>query len=246
MKALVRPVPASYDRCLRSNPVPIDVARARRQHQAYVEALRACGREVVVLETLDDMPDSVFVEDPVVVLDRFAVLTRPGAPSRRGEGATMLGALGAYEVERMEAPAQLDGGDVLRIGARLFVGMSDRTNREGFAFLEAVARRDGIEAVPVPVRRGLHLESVCTRLGEGVIGLFDRVDRDVFESRGIETLDAPEEMGANVLDLGSRVIVSAAAPRTAEIAGDRALIVDVGELHKGDGGLTCLSVHLER
>ncbi len=243
--AWVRTVPDAYARCLRTTTGDIDVERARRQHGAYVEALRAAGLEVIALPPLHDAPDSVFVEDPAVLLEGRALLTRPGAPSRRGEGATIGPALSVGDLEVMAAPATLDGGDVLRLGIRLFVGRTERTNDAGIARLSEFAARSGFETIPVSVRAGLHLKSAVTPVGEAVIGLFDRVDGEPFRARGVELIDAPELHGANVLDLGASVLVSAAAPRTAERLrgrGCEVVVLDVGELHKGDGALTCLSI----
>jgi dimethylargininase len=246
--ALVRPVPTSYDRCLRTQPVDVDVHAAREQHRGYVAALEEAGLEVISLPRLDDAPDSVFVEDPIVVMQRTALLTRTGAPSRRGEGASIARALESLlEVEEMEEPATLDGGDVLPLGRHLFVGLTGRTNAAGIERLAAVAGREGLETVTVKVQAGLHLKSAVTSIGSSVIGLFDRIDAEPFRARGIERIEAPEEMGANVLDLGKLVLVSAAAPRTAELLaarGHAVRIVGVSEFHKGDGALTCLSVRL--
>jgi dimethylargininase len=232
---------------LRTVPADIDVEAARRQHAGYVRALVEAGLEVIELPRLVDAPDSVFVEDPVVVLREQALLARCGAPSRRGEGASMSAALASFRLERMDAPATLDGGDVLWLGTRLFVGLTARTNNAGIERLAELAQREGIETIAVPLQDGLHLKSVVTPVGDAVLGLFDRIDREVFAARGIEMIEAPEEHGANVLDLGARVLVSAAAPRTAELLssrGHRIAIVDVSEFHKGDGALTCLSVRL--
>jgi len=242
--AIVRSVPRSYDRCLREVDCSIDVEVARRQHEAYVEAIRGAGWRVVSLAPLDDAPDSVFVEDPVVVLDRHAVVANVGAPSRRGEAKSIAPSLSQRVVVTMQPPATLDGGDVLRVGRTLFVGLSQRTNRAGFEVLAAIARAEGLDPVAVPLGAGLHLKSACSPLGEGVIGRFDRVDRGPFVARGVPTLDAPEPWGANVLDLGASVLVSAAAPETAQRIGDRARVVDVSEFHKGDGALTCLSIRM--
>jgi dimethylargininase len=240
--ALVRAIPRSYHRCLREDEVEIDVDRARRQHREYVKALEALGARVLELPALDDDPDSVFVEDVVVVLDRHAVLTRPGAPSRRGEGESLVPFIEGFELVRMKAPATLDGGDVLRVGRFVFVGLSKRTNREGFELLAEVARAEDLEPVAVEVRGGLHLKSACTALGSSVIGRFERIDRAPFVACDLELVDAPEPMGANVLDLGAGVLVSAAAPKTAALLGERARIIELGEIHKGDGALTCMSV----
>lgn len=240
--ALVRPVPASYASCIRHSREPIDLSAARRQHAGYVSALREAGVEVIMLPALDDAPDSVFVEDPVVVLDRHALLARSGAASRRAEVESIAPALEGFELVTMMAPATLDGGDVLRMGKRLFVGISERTNRAGFDMLAAVARAEDLEPIAIELVAGLHLKSFCSGLGDAVIGCFDRIDRGAF--RGIETIDAPEPPGANLLDLGAHVLVSAAAPKTAALVGARARVVSVDEFHKGDGALTCLSIRL--
>lgn len=247
MRALVRPVPASYPRCLRSTPASsksedIDILRAREQHARYRDALATAGVEVVALPPLDHQPDSVFVEDTAVILEQIALITRPGAPSRQAEGEDLDGVFGSREVLRMTAPATLDGGDVLRFDRFVFVGLSARTNRAGFECLRAAAARAGLEAVEVPVAGGLHLKSACSRLGEAVIGHFDQLDRAPFVSRKIALIDAPDALGANVLELGSRVLVSAAAPETVKLAGARAIAVEVDEFHKGDGALTCMSI----
>jgi dimethylargininase len=229
---------------LREAACAIDVEVARRQHAAYVAAIKGAGWRVVALPALDEAPDSVFVEDPVVVLDRHALLANVGAASRRVEGASIEQHLVGFEIVAMEAPATLDGGDVLRVGRAVFVGLSQRTNRAGFEVLAAVARAEGLEPVAVPLGAGLHLKSACSPLADGVIGCFDRVDRAPFAERGVQTVDALEPWGANVLELGSRVLVSSAAPATARLIGERAFVVDVSELHKGDGALTCLSIRL--
>jgi dimethylargininase len=242
MRALVRSVPSTYQQCLRSRPVEIDVELARLEHAGYVAALERAGLEVTVLPALDSAPDSVFVEDAAVVLDETVVITRPGAASRQGEGASLVPHFVGRAVELMTAPATLDGGDVLRVGQYLFVGLSSRTNIAGFEMLAAAAAREGIEAVQISVAAGLHLKSACSRLGNSVIGHFDRLPREPFLEREILLIEAPDEMGANVLELGSAVLVSSAAPKTAALAGARAIVVDVGEFHKGDGALTCLSI----
>ena len=153
----------------------------------------------------------------------------------------------------MAATATLDGGDVLRIGARLFVGLSSRTNAEGAAALVQVAALDGLEVVTVTVRDGLHLKSACTLASPTLLVVDPRVmgasDLEPFRVAGIELLDVVEPAGANLLALGNAVIASAAAPRTAQILRERGLdvrIVNVSEFHKGDGALTCLSLRVPR
>lgn len=261
VRALVRAVPARYGDCLRSEPSRgIDLDAARRQHAGYVEALRALGIEVEVLPPADDLPDACFVEDAVVALDRHALLTCPGAASRRAEVASVGAALEAHRaVRRMDldprggegALATLDGGDVLRVGSVLFVGLSTRTSPAGVAALREVAALDGLTVETLEVRGGLHLKSACTLASARVVlidpAILDAAAVRTFERAGLTCVDALEPVGANVLALGATVLASAAAPRTVQrlVALDLPVcVVDVGEFHAGDGALTCLSVRL--
>jgi dimethylargininase len=231
---------------------PINVALARAQHEAYVAALRAVGVPVEILPTDDDCPDACFIEDTAVITGAHALATRPGAASRRAEVEPVARALARLlEVHPMAAPATLDGGDVLRIGSRIFVALSARTNPEGAEALARVAALDGLEVIPVPVRGGLHLKSACTLASASLLVYDPNVMADAelapFRVAGIEPLPVPEPTGANVLAVGGAVIVSAAAPRTAGLLRARGLdvrVVDVGEFHKGDGALTCLSLRV--
>jgi dimethylargininase len=254
---VARAISARYPDCLRSDAsVPIDLARAHSQHAAYVAALRAVGLRVDVLPTDDACPDACFIEDTAVITGAHALATRPGAVSRRAEVDPVAAALArSLVVHRMQEPATLDGGDVLRIGAHLFVGLSSRTNREGIDALARVARLDGLEVVPVTVRGGLHLKSACTLASASLLLHDPRVigDADLapFRVAAVEPMAtlAEEPAGANVLALGEVVLVSAAAPKTAGALRGKGLdvrIVDVGEFHKGDGALTCLSLRVPR
>jgi dimethylargininase len=244
IRILVRAVSSSFTDCIRTASESIDLALAREQHAAYVAAL---GESVAWLPPLDDDPDAVFVEDTAVLLGRSALVTRPGAEARRAETASVASALAALmPIHTMEAPATLDGGDVLRVGNRLFVGLSGRTNREGFEVLAACARREGIETVAVPVARGLHLKSGCTIVDEETL-VCHRASIDPSPFTGLRVLDAIEPEGANVLALGHALLGSKAAPRTLEMLGKHGFDVralDLSEIHKGDGALTCLSLRV--
>jgi dimethylargininase len=236
--AWVRSPAESYRDCLREDAgAAIDVERARAQHAGYVAALAATGVVVEALAPDEASPDGCFVEDTAVLWDGGGVLTSMRAPSRRGEGASVSAAIAGL------APMEghLDGGDVLRAGARFFVGRSSRTTDAGIA---ALGRASGLEVVPVDVRAGLHLKSAITLLdARTAIVHGDAVDRAPFA--GLELVETDEPYGANVLALGRTVLVSAAAPRTAALVRARGLhtvVLDVSELHKGDGALTCLSL----
>ncbi|MCA1621309.1 MAG: dimethylargininase [Acidobacteria bacterium] len=226
---------------------PIDAAAAAAQHRAYREALRACGARVVTLPAVDELPDGVFVEDTAIVLDEFAVLTRPGVESRRGEVGLIEPEVARLRpVVRIEPPATLEGGDVLRLGRTLFVGLSPRTNAEGAAALRRLAAPHGYEVLTVEPRGCLHLKTGCSALDdETVLVNPDWVEPVIFRGREVVAVDSAEPWGANVLGVGGAVCVSAAFPRTAEMLAARGYdvrAVAVSEFAKAEGGLTCMSL----
>jgi dimethylargininase len=246
-RVLVRPVSESYAACLRvAADEPISVVAARAQHGAYVAAVASAGVPVTVVDADDACADACFVEDTAVVTGRHAIATRPGAPSRRTEVRAVAEALAPFvTVHGMASPATLDGGDVLRAGAALYVGLSSRTNREGAARLAEVAAMDGLVTHVLQVASGLHLKSACTLVDAATL-IYDPAQLDagaleIFRASGLACLAALEPEGANVLALGPHVLASAAAPRTAsllEARGHRVVRVDVSEIHKGEGALT--------
>src|SRR5919107_5758471 len=149
---------------------PIDAGVAATQHRGYCDALRACGAQVVTLPAVDELPDSVFVEDTAIVLDEVAVLTRPGVESRRGEVKLMEPEVARLRpVVRVEPPATLEGGDVLRLGRTLYVGLSPRTNAEGADSLRRLVVPYGYEVLTVEPRGCLHLKTGCSALDEGAV-----------------------------------------------------------------------------
>ncbi len=226
----------------------IDVALARRQHDDYRAALRAAGYETEVLPPDEAHPDSPFVEDAALLLGGVAVLTRPGAASRRGEVAAVAAALAArFPTVEVEAPATLDGGDVLQVGGTVFVGRSSRTNEAGIEAVRSAAARAGLGVVPVPVAGVLHLKSAVVRIGEGaVLGRSDAVDPAPFAGLSWVEIPAAERGRASALDLrDGTVLVPESCPATAAAvarAGAQPRAVSVGEFTKADGGLTCLSI----
>ena len=226
--------------------VPIDLERARHQHAAYVDLLAGLGAAITWLAPADEHPDGVFVEDTAVVAPPVAVLTRPGAASRRGEVATMRPELGrgGRTVVELTAPARLDGGDVVVVGPTLFVGVTPRTDDEGRRQLAAAVGPFGYRVVPVGVSGVLHLKSALTALPDGTLVTFgDHVDRAALG--GVALVDAAEPSGADLLVLGPAVVIAASAPRTAETIADLGWpvhAVEVGEFEKAEAGVTCLSV----
>lgn len=229
---------------------PIDLARARAQHAEYRRVLTSLGAEVRVVDVSPQGPDAVFVEDAVVVLADRAVLTRMGVASRRAEVENLAPVLGEYRrLVRVEAPATLEGGDVLRVGRTLYVGQSVRTDAAGIAALAAHAEPAGYRVVRVAVEGCLHLKTACTALdAETLLANPGWVDVGAFQGMKIVEVDASEPFGANTLPIGGTICVSAAHPRTAaRIAalGFPVVAIDISELEKAEAGLTCLSVLIE-
>jgi dimethylargininase len=236
-RAIVRPPSPAYARCLRSEPVPIDVPRALAQHEAYRRAL-AEFCEVVVLPPEPDLPDACFVEDTAVIVDGRAVISRPGAPSRRPETESIEKRLPVRgRIER----GFLDGGDVMVAGGVAFVGLTARTDRAG---AEELGRHVPVRTVPA--REWLHLKVAVTPIGpRALVQYRGAYPAGTFE--GFEIAETDELAGANVLVVGEDAVVSAAAPETAAMLRARGLrvrVVEVGEFHAGDAGVTCLSLIL--
>ncbi len=229
---------------------PLDVTLARAQHAAYVGVLHAHGLRIVEAPPLDDHPDGIFVEDALVVIGGTAVLTRPGAPSRRGEVDSLVPVVQSLglPVQRIAAPGTLDGGDVLLTARHVFVGRSTRTDDAGRRQLEPAAHAAGLAVVAVPVTRCLHLKSAVTALPDGsLLAVAGWLDLDVFRSLGYTVHETDEPSGGDVLCLDGTVVLPADATRTA--ASVRALgfpvePVDVSELQKVEAGVTCMSVVL--
>ncbi|UWF77706.1 MULTISPECIES: dimethylargininase [Microbacterium] len=228
--------------------VPVDAELAQRQWEQYVDAYRSRGWDVVEIEPADAHPDGVFVEDTVVMFGDLAVLTRPGADSRRGEIDTTRAALerAGIPFERIEEPGTLDGGDVLKVGRTVYVGRTLRTNDEGIAQLDALLSPRGWTVVPVPVTKVLHLKSGVTALPDGtVIGYPPLVDDPSIYP---EFLPVPEEHGTAVVVLDDdTVLMSSDAPQSAQLFRDRGLTVietPISEFEKLEGCVTCLSVRV--
>jgi dimethylargininase len=227
---------------------PPDYGKALAQHAAYVEALEACGLAVTVLEAEERFPDSVFIEDTAVVCERTAVITRPGAPSRLGEEASVAAALASFypRLESLLSPATLEGGDVMRAGDRFYVGLSSRTNEEGARQLAALLRRHGYEVVAVPLREVLHLKTGVAYLEEGrLLAAGELFGHSRLAGFHLIPVPAGEDYAANSLWLNGRVLVPDGFPATRkaiERAGCETIAVDVSEFRKLDGGLSCLSL----
>ena len=226
--------------------VPADPALAARQHEAYVAALADAGWAIREVVPADVLPDSAFVEDTVVVCGELAVLARPCAPVRRAEVAGTEKAVRALwlEIERIEEPGTLDGGDVLRVGTTLYVGRGGRTNAEGIRQFRELAGPRGFTVVAVPLDHVLHLKSAITALPDGTIVVADPSALDTSALAPLRTV--PEEAGSHVVPIGgSSILLAASAPRSAELFADWGfdpIVVDIGEFEKLEGCVTCLSV----
>ena len=227
---------------------PIDVALAQEQHRQYQACLAELGVHLEMLPAAPDMPDGVFVEDPAIVLDEIAVITRMGAVSRRAEHASLAQALAPYRALRyIEDPATLEGGDVMRIGKTLYAGYSRRTNVAGIQQLSALVHPLGYFVVPVEVRGCLHLKTACCYIGDDTV-LANRAWMDPDALCGLKILDVPEPRGANALRIGGTVVMPSAFPRTREMldnSGFRVRTIDNSELLKAEAGVTCTSLIFE-
>ena len=227
---------------------PVDLALAHAQWEAYVRALWDTGWEAVEAPPADESPDGVFVEDAVVVFGNLAVVSRPGAEVRRSETVGVEAALAevGYAIARIEEPGTLDGGDVLKIRDRVFVGVSGRTNTEGAGQLRELLAPLGAAVVEVPVQGVLHLKSAVTALPDGsILGYPARVPAGFRDFVAV-----PEESGAHVVLLrGGKVMLAADCPRSAELIAARGydpVVVDISEFQKLEGCVTCMSVRLRR
>ncbi len=251
LTAITRKVSPALARCELTHlaRAPIDVGRAAAQHGAYERALADLGCRVLSLPAEPDLPDSVFVEDVAVVVDELAVITRPGAPSRRSETASVARALAAHRpLAEIAAPGTLDGGDVLRLDRRVLVGRSGRSDTDGITQLAALLHPHGYTVEGVPVGGCLHFKSAVTQVTPDTVLVNPAwVDPAAFSGWRVIEVDPSEPYAANALLIGDTAIYPAAFPRTAarlERTGVHLMRLDVSELAKAEGAVTCCSVIL--
>jgi dimethylargininase len=228
----------------------IDIELAVEQHRRYEIALAAMGVRVISLPEQPGMPDAVFVEDPLVVLDEVAIVTRMGSVSRRAESESLAEAIAAYRpVSTMHDPATLEGGDVMRIGRDVFVGLSSRTNEEGVRQLAKVIEPFGYKVRPMEVRGCLHLKSACCSMGDGkILANTAWIDPAPLSDYEIVEVAADEPGAANILRIGGTVLMATLFPHTREIVGMDGLEVrpvDISEMMKAEAAITCSSVVFE-
>lgn len=225
----------------------IDVALARTQHEHYQKALADLGCKVISLPVLADMPDAVFVEDTALVLNEIAISTRPGAASRRAEVASVAEALSHYRrLVSITEPGTLDGGDILVSGRKIFVGLSARSNPEGIRQLGELVEEYGYHVLALEINGCLHLKSAVTLLDDETVLVQPAwIDADYFSDYRVIEVDQREEHAANALRAGSGVIYPSCFPRTQALvqdAGIEVTTVDVSELQKAEGAVTCCSI----
>jgi dimethylargininase len=250
--ALTRPVSPSITGCELTylERTPIDYTTAARQHAAYEACLERIGYRLQRLPVEPGLPDSVFIEDTALVLDEIAVITRPGAASRRPETAAVAEALAPYRrLLPMKAPATLDGGDVLRLDRTLYVGLSTRSSPQGHRQLADLIRASGYSVQGVPLTGCLHLKSAVTQVApDALLVNPDWVDPSTFTPWRWLAVDPAEPHAANALFMGDALLFPAAFPRTAgrlQALGLPIHTVDVSELARAEGAVTCCSLILD-
>jgi dimethylargininase len=249
LTAITRAVSPAFVNCELSfiDRQRIDLKIARQQHHNYGKILEQLGALVISLPAEADLPDSMFVEDPAIVLDELAVILPLGTESRRPESESLARALQPYrKLAYVTLPGTMEGGDILRIGRKIYAGLSRRTNQEGIRQLGALLQPYGYEVIAVPVTGCLHLKSAVTSLGHDTL-LANREWFDTSLFAGYEWIDVDpaEPHGANALVIGDRVIFPASFPRTQtrmEPAGFDIVPIDISELQKAESGLTCSSL----
>lgn len=259
---LVRPLAKSFAHALAEKPplVPIDVVLAEEQHQTYQQLLAEVVAKVVVVPEAHEFPDSCFIEDTLIVVGEHAIITRPGAASRRGETAgveatvkQLIAGGEPLRLTRIADTALLDGGDVLCFGGKLFVGLSRRTNRAALAELSKIV---DCPVVGIPVPEGLHLKSALSAIDDQTLVVADNATSRAMAlaisqtfAQSIQTIVVPDTVAANVLRLGQTLVLQAGYPQSEPLlrqaCRERGLIpqtVSMSEFAKADGALTCCSV----
>jgi dimethylargininase len=227
--------------------IPIDLENAHRQHLAYETALRSLGVEVLSLPEEPDLPDAVFVEDVAIVLDECAIITRPGADSRRLETESVALALAPYRpLFTIQVPGTMDGGDVLTVEKSIFVGLSGRTNQPALEQMQAFLSPFGYSVHGMPVSGCLHLKSAVTQVARNILLINPAwVDETNFPGKEFIEVDPAESYAANALLVRETLLYQPAFPRTLsrlEAAGIHPILVDQSELAKAEGALTCCSL----
>lgn len=244
--AITRQISPRFDECelTHLDRQPIDLDLARVQHHQYEAALRDLGCEVISLPPEPDLPDSVFVEDVALVFDEAAIITRPGADSRKPETESIAQALTPYRMlYTIQAPGTLDGGDVLRVGKTVYIGLSSRSNQAAVEQTQKFLAPYGYTVKGVEVTGCLHLKSAVTQVSEDTLLINPAwVDQSIFRAMKFIEVDESEPSAANAVWIDDAVIYPSSFPKTrrrlAE-AGLRLKVVDATEVAKAEGAVTC-------
>lgn len=226
---------------------PIDLGIARAQHREYVNALASLGCQVIELPEEPDLPDSVFVEDTAFVLPEAAIITRPGADSRKKETESIIRALSPHRpLLHVTDPATVDGGDVLVLGKDIYIGASTRSNTEAVRQIRELLEKHGYAVTSVEMRDCLHLKTAVTKVDEGVLLINpDWVDTSHFKDFAWIEVDPSEPLAGNCLPINGAILFPASFPKTQnrlEQRGYKLVTVDVSELAKAEGAVTCCSL----
>jgi dimethylargininase len=252
LRAITHTVSPIIDKCELTfiDRSPIDFQLATQQHNYYCAVLETLGIIVNTLSENESYPDSCFVEDTAIVVDELAVICSMGVPSRRGETKLIERELSKYRsIVRIILPAMVEGGDVLRIGKRIFVGQSGRTNIEGIQELTRILQPYGYKVVPVRTKDSLHLKSACSAIDDETLFVNpDWVELDGLKGVNLVYTPPEEPWSANVIRVGTTVCIQAGFPRAVELIGNvvrKVEIVDTSELRKAEAGLTCSSIIFE-
>ena len=249
--AITRDISPRFNECelTHIDRTPIDLDIARKQHKQYVNALKQAGCNVLELPPEPDLPDSVFVEDPAFILPHVAVITRPGADSRKPETDSIIQALSPHtKLVHIQEPATLDGGDVLVIGKNIFIGLSTRSDQNAINQLRDLLEPDGYTITGVQLHDCLHLKSAATRIDDRTL-LINKawVDTKHFEQYTLIDVDPDEPHAANCLPVNNTIIYPTSFPKTdatLKAHGYNVINVDVDELAKAEGAVTCCSLIL--
>ena len=249
LTALIRAVSPRINECELTfiDRQPIHFDRAVRQHRNYQQLLRSLGVQIVEIPADERSPDSCFIEDTAVVLDELVVITRPGSEARRAEVEGVQPTLAKYrKLVRIQAPGTLEGGDLLRIGRELFVGLTSRTNREGIEMLRSYAEPHGYKVHAVEVPGALHLKSVCTAVNERtIVADPSRIDLEPLGEYELIEVPPDEWMAANVVLVHGTVCMHSDFLKTIGRLQERQITVrtvDISEFLKAEAGLTCMSL----
>jgi dimethylargininase len=249
LTAITRKVSSSLANCKLSyiERKPIELEKARAQHHAYEVLLEKLGAKVISLPEERDLPDSMFVEDPAIVLDEVAIICPLGTETRRKEAPSLAAALEPFrKLAHVKLPGMLEGGDVLRVGKKIFAGVTERSNPEGIRQLAVIAEHHGYDLTAVPVTGCLHLKSAVTYLGRNtLLGNRAWFQWNRFEGLDWVDVDPAEPHAGNALAIGESIVFPASYPKTRariEARGFHVESLDISELQKAESGLTCSSL----